>query len=518
MNDRTASVYGREIATIAKGAGIVFVGTIIGYGLKYLFEVFVARQIGPELFGVFFLGFTIFSVSEKIATLGLPNGVLRFISLFRGANDPARVKGTIGLSIRAVLISATFICLLILVFSHPLAWHVFHKAELSLVLKFFAVGVVFSALTEILVSSTQAFQIMKYKVLVRMIFEPGFRIVMAIPLFFIGPKLPGVLTAFLMSLVIGTFFAFSFLKKVFPSIHDQVRPVYETKAILSFSWPLFFVGFLNLFIVQINTIMLGHFRTSREVGVYGAAQRTAFLIPIILDSFNAIFAPIIADLYHRQEMKTLEHLFKIVTKWIFSVSFPIFLVFILFGKNILSIWGEQYRTATVCLTLICCAQLINCAVGSVGYVIMMTGKTIINLINNLAIVLLIIVLNYLLIPRFGILGAAASLAIALSIINLVRLIEVYILLRIHPYRIDFYKPLLAGLSAVTASLILSHLFGPNIKNGLFALLGNSSAIALIYILVLLLFGLDPEEKIILNRMKTKFINSRAERGRNDFKG
>jgi O-antigen/teichoic acid export membrane protein len=183
----------------------------------------------------------------------------------------------------------------------------------------------------------------------------------------------------------------------------------------------------------------------------------------------------------------------------------------LFGKDILSVWGEQYKTAAVCLTLICCAQLVNCAVGSVGYVIMMTGKTIINLINNLAIVLLIIALNYLLIPRYGILGAAASLALALSIINVVRLIEVYLLLRIHPYRIDFYKPLLAGVSAVMASLVLNYFLGPNIKNSLLGLLGNSAVMVLTYVSVLFLFGIDLEEKVILDRIKTKWMSTRTPR-------
>jgi len=509
MKDGDVQAYTRDITLIAKSAGIVFGGTMIGTGLKYLFEALVARHLGPELFGLFFLGLTVFSVLGTVSTLGLHNGVLRYVSLFRGVGDRARVKGTILLSLRVVFIVATVFSLLTIIFSRTIGSHLFHEEQLAPVLRIFSLGIVFSTLTEILVFSIQASQIVKYRVLVRMVFEPGSRLVFVIPVFLLGWKLLGVLAAFLLSLVLGTVLGFSYLKKVFPVIQDQTRPVYETKKILSFSWPLFFVGFLDLLIVQISTLMLGHFKTSQEVGIYGAAQRTAFLIPVVLTSFNAIFAPMIADYYHRKEQKMLERLFKIVTKWIFTISFPLFLILALFAEDILRVWGEQYKTGAVCLIIICCAQLINCAVGSVGFVIMMTGRTILNFINDFVVFLMILILNCLLIPRYGILGAAASLAIALSSVNIVRLIEVWLILKIHPYRKDYYKPLLAGGSAVVAAGALNRFLMPNLEGSWPALIVNAGLIMLAYGVVLLFFGLDEEEKIIWHRIRAKFFDRGA---------
>ncbi len=511
MKDVKAPTYSREISTIAKGASVLFGGTLVGYGLKYLFEAMVARFLGPELFGLFFLGLTVFTVLGAISTLGFHNGVLRYVALFRGVGDDARVKGTILLSIKAALLASASVSLALLIFSRTVSLRVFHDLRLTSVLRIFTLGLVFTVLTEIVVLSIQAFHILKYRVLVRMIFEPGLRIVLGVFAFWAGWKLQGVLFAFLVSHILGTFLAFSYLKKVFPLIREPVRPVYETKKILSFSWPLFFVGFLDQLIVQVSTLMLGHYRTLQEVGIYGAAQRTGFLIPVVLTSFNAIFAPMIADLYNRKETKTLENLFKIVTQWIFTISLPLVLIMVLFPKDILGLWGAQYQPGSVCLIVICCAQMVNCGVGSVGFVIMMTGRTVINLVNNVMVFVLILTLNYLLIPKYGLLGAAASLAVALSLVNVVRLVEVYLILKIHPYRKAYLKPLLAGAAALSVSLVLKYLTPSGGGRALLTLAGYSGLIVLTYFGTLLLLGFDDEEKFIFGRMKAKMGLRRAER-------
>lgn len=493
-----------EISTIVKGAGIGFMGTIAGTGLKYLFELIVARNLGADLFGVFFLGFTIFKLLERISTLGLHNGVLRYVSLYRGVGDVERMKGTILLSLRIVIAVAIGIAAFMVLLSDTVAISVFNQPSLSMLLKIFAIGIIFTAITEIFVFSTQAFQVIKYKAIVRMLFEPGLRILFIAIAFFLLWRLNGVVFVFDVSLVLGSILSFYYLNKIFPQIADKkIHPVYEGKRLLSFSWPLFFVGFFNLILVQINTLMLGYFKSSGEVGIYGAAQRTAFLIIIVLGSFNDIFAPIISDLYNRKEQEKLNNLFKIVTKWIFTASLPLFLILVLFSREILGLWGSEYTAGTVCLVIICVAQLINCSVGSVGYMIMMTGRTKVNLINTLAMFVVTIIAGLILIPRYGILGAAFSTAVSITFINLISLVEIYVILKMHPYRLDFYKPVLSGVIAVLAIFPLKKFIFHSL-DPIFLLMAGSASLLVIYAFFILLLKIEKEEKIIINRIVSKF--------------
>ncbi|HDL64840.1 MAG TPA: flippase, partial [Proteobacteria bacterium] len=334
---------GPEILTIAKGAGIGFMGMVIGSALRYLFQIIIARNLGPELFGLFILGLTVFKVTGMIAEMGLPRGIVRYVALFRGEGDESRLKGVIILSIRIALTSSIVFALLLFAFSRTIAVSIFHKSELTIVLRIFALVLPFTTLTTMLLFATQGFKIMKYKAIVSEIFEPLGRLILVIILFLLGLKLYGVIFAYLIPLVAGTWLAFHYLKKVFPPVvKKELRPTYETKQLLHFSWPLLFVNFFGFMIMWIDTLMLGYFKTSQDVGIYSAAQRTALLGCLIVASFNSIFAPVISDLHNRKEFSSLNEYFKTVAKWMFTFSFPISLLIIFFARGILNLFGPQF--------------------------------------------------------------------------------------------------------------------------------------------------------------------------------
>jgi len=502
-NKEHLEVLQAEISSIAKGAGISFTGTLIGVGLKYIFELSVARSLGAEFFGIFFLGFSIFKILERVTTLGLNNGVLRYVSLYRGENDTPRIKGTIILSLKVVFATGMVLTIILILFSRDISSRFFPESNLHSILIIFFLGITFTGLTEIMVFSTQAFQIMTYKVLVRSLIEPGASVVLFVGFLIFGWRILGAPLAFVTATIIGTYFAFRYMKKVIPFIMKSTpNSVFETKKILSFSWPLFFVGFFDLTNIHINTLMLGYFRTSEDVGIYGATWRTAFIVPMILISFTSIFAPIISDLYNRKEKKKLENLFKIITKWIFSLSLPISLLMVFFAKKILSFWGSEYKIGAISLIIICLGQLVNCITGPVGFMIMMTGRSKINLINALSSTALVVTLNLFLIPKYGILGAAISLGVVIAVINLVKLIEVYIILKVLPFRLDFFKPVAAGGISL-CTLFLTSKFLQNIHHPLLEIALGSTILMGTYVLFLFLFRLAEEDRIILRKIKEK---------------
>jgi O-antigen/teichoic acid export membrane protein len=498
-----------EVTTLAKGAGIVLAGTILGAALRYIFELILARRLGPSLFGVFFLGFSIFKLLENVATLELGSGMLRFVSLHKGERKPERVKGTILAGLKVTLLGGAATGLVLFVFSSPLSLGVFHEVQLIPVLRIFSLGLIFTAATEIFVFSLQALGAVEYRVYTRMVFEPALSILLAFLFLSLGMGLLGASLAFLLPIIMGVFLSFWFLKKLFsPLVRNEVVPSANTKRLLSFSLPLFLAGLLALFIRQVTPLMLGYFRPAQEVGVYAAALRTSLLLALILDSFNAIFAPMIADLTNRRELKKLAELFKVVTKWIFALVLPLFLTFIFFGRDVLGLWGRGYKEGLTCLVVLCVGQLINCITGPVGYMISMSGRTMISLANTSGVLLLNIVLNIFLIPRYGILGGAIAVSLALSLVNLIKLIEVQLILKIHPYRPDFLKPLTAGIiCSGLLFLVKSPLLpaeGALLRLGLGTLILISS-----YAVVLAILGIGQEEKLVLGKIKQRLFGNKG---------
>jgi len=490
-----------ELLSLARGAGIVFFGTIAGTGLKYVFQVIVARHLGAELFGLFILGLTVFTIVEIVAQLGLPQGLVRFVSLFRGQNDQERLKGVILFSARSVVCAGTALGAGLFFGSSILARHVFGQPNLVPVIKIFAVMTPFSVLGTILLSTFQGFQALEYKIYVGELTEPFLRISGVIIVFFAwGKTLPGILWAYGLAAFIALLQALALLKKIFPGFfRKEIRPVYEIRKLMTFSWPLLFSYILGQLLIVTDSFVLGILGTSEDVGIYGAAQRTSLLASIIFISFNAIFAPIAADLYHRREHGDLEHVFKIVSKWTFSITLPVSLLLILLAKPILYVFGARFVQGAGALALLAGGWLVHSAMGNAGAVLTMSGRSKWHLLNFSLLLTLEVLFNILLIPRYGILGAALGTASSLILVDIITCLQVYWILDLHPFRIDEMKPLLAGgVSFISSKLLMDQVFSDYRKFAHLPIL--ASICIIIYTIVFFILRIGKEEKLVLSKV------------------
>jgi O-antigen/teichoic acid export membrane protein len=493
----------QELITISKGAGILFIGTAAGTALKYLFELAIARKLGADSFGLFLIGFSFFKIAEILSTLGLHNGILRYGSIFKAKGDFSRLKGSVLSAMRLVALSAVVFGGIVILFSKLISQSLFHTPKLEPVFAIFSLSLPFSALSMVIVYAIQSFKIVKHRVYVKEIYEPLSRLLFFIILTLTSLRLFGALIAFLVSSMSGAILAIYYLKQVSPQVFDKnILSIYETKILLNFSWPLFFTGFLNILFLWIGTLIAGLYLPQNEIAYYGAAQRTAMLGMIILISFSSIFAPIIADLYYRKEWTKLEHLFKSVAKWIFAISLPVFLSMILFSKDFLHIYGKEFVAGASCLVILSIGQMLSSTCGPFTHMIMMSGRSKINLLNSVLVSLINIILCFLLIPKIGIIGAALAATISLAIVNTVGLIETFMIYKIHPFRPDFIKPLLSGGAASLVSFLILGLLSDRI-HFLLALLIGITSFLIVYIPFLFILGINREEKFILEKIKAK---------------
>ena len=430
----------KELSTIAKGAGTVFIGKVLGNGIQYLYFAIVAKALGVHSFGLFMLSLTIVNFTGIIGRLGLESGVVHFVSIYKGVNDPKRIKGTIIQALKYSFLASFLIGGVLFFTAGPLSSRLFNKPELHEIVRFMAISLPFSSIMIIALASTQGFQIMKHTAYCYNLFWPAANLVLVFVFFFLGFKVYGVASAHIISICLAAILSLHFLKKTFLHLKNS-DTILETRKLFRFSLPLQFVLFLNFLLMWTDTLMLGYFTPLNEVGIYNAAVRTAMFTSVILISFNSIFAPVLSDLYNRGEMQKLESLFKTVTKWTYAVSLPIFLLILLLSKEIIVIaFGHNFEAGWISLLILSFAQFINASVGSVGVILATSGRQDLMMYNTIGISVLNITLNYLLIPVFGINGAAVASGISIVVVNLVMLVEVYIILKIHPYGKMYIQP------------------------------------------------------------------------------
>ncbi|MFQ6115685.1 MAG: oligosaccharide flippase family protein, partial [bacterium] len=202
-SDDIDSTYNKELVIISKNAGIGGSSILIGNVISYLATILATRVVGAELFGVFYLANTILLITVLISTLGLNQGVLRYVSFYQGKKDLARIKGTILFGLKSTLIFSVLIALLVFVISPILANHFFHKPDLKVALQILILALPFATASEVLLSSLQGLRLIAQNALVRNIFQPILRIIFLVIFFALGLKLLGLLYATALSFLLG---------------------------------------------------------------------------------------------------------------------------------------------------------------------------------------------------------------------------------------------------------------------------------------------------------------------------
>ncbi len=440
------------VPQIAKGAGITFFGDFLGKGINFVSQIVVARMLGIELFGLYALGLVVFNVAQTLSMIGLSQAAIRFVSIFYGEGNKAGVKGTIVQSIGLPFLLGGILGLVLFISAGNIA-NAFNSPELANVIKIVSFGIPFMSAMMVAIAVTRGFKKMHYFVYVKNFFHPIINLACVGILYWFGFKLLGAISAWILAAVLGFMISIYFVKKEFPEFF-KVKANYASKEILKFSVPLVLVGFLQMLMIRTDVLMLGCFQSSVEVGIYNAVSQIIMPLLMILMAFNSIFSPIVADFHNRKKLNELNHLFKIVSKWIFLLTLPIFIIMVISAKEVLNIFGLEFVPGSKALLILGVFLFLSTILGPVTETLIMSGRQKIEFYNTLGGFIMNLVLNFLLIPKFGIVGAAIATGISLLSLHLVRLFEIIYYLNLWPFSRKYYKGLCVGSAVALLAIIV----------------------------------------------------------------
>ena len=494
--------------TILSEAFLSFSGMTLGSVFRYIFSIVMARFLGAQMLGIYSLGNAITRIAEVFALMGLDNGVLRFVS--RNTKDTHNVNSSIYSSIKAGLLSS-FVISIVCFFSAEQIVNNFLKEDkfLIIVIKVFSLSLPFSVLTLISSFSIQAFKILKYKIFVNQIVNPlTLLITFLVSFYFLGTKL-SILIPTIATAIIGLFFILKFLRNFVKISFKNLIKTELNKDILRFSIPLMFVSAIGIIMHWVDIVMLGILSNATEVGMYHPIDRTAGLVRMILFAFAGIFAPIFSEHYFNKNILGMKESYKSSSKYILTFSLPVFIFLFIFANPMLSLFGSEFQNA-VALKILLTGILVQTIFGLGSSTLSMSGNTNYNLINVSITLILNVALNYILIPQYGIVGAALSTTIALFILSILRFMENIFILNLNLFSVKLLKPILSGtitfLIFIYFKSIFSSLFSlESIFSLVIYLLAHFIFVCSTYFIIFFLLGFDKEDKELINSFKTKFI-------------
>lgn len=224
------------------------------------------------------------------------------------------------------------------------------------------------------------------------------------------------------------------LQRAAPNANATPQTDLQIRAALPFMW----LGALYLLNNRTDLIMLGALKGGHDTGIYAVAARAAGLVPLIAGAANMALAPRIARLFQTGEHARLQQMISAAARRVLALTVPCTLGLIGSAWWLLDwLYGNRYTPAMLPLQILAGAQLVSIAIGDVSMMLNMAGHEKRSLVGLSMAVGLNIILNAVLIPEFGPMGAAIASSTSLVFSQLILWLWVRRILHIRPSGLGF---------------------------------------------------------------------------------
>ena len=383
----------------------------------------VTRLLGVESWGIFVLCLSILNISSIFSRLGVDILVLKLISSAK--EGIKEIKDIYYSGLLIVLISSLIVSIILYIFSTDLLFLFSSRTESVNYIIYICLAI---PLFSILTLNEQSFRGLKqiglfsfFRNTSKMLF--GLILLVCFYYFLNDKNVMLPFKVFQISLCIAVCISTLMLLKRFNFI-DRINLISSNKMLVS-SVPMMLSSSIMMLMSWVDTLMIGGFIGEYEVGLYNVAVRVALITSITLTAVNSITAPKISETFNSGRIEAFKSVVKESTKTIFLSTLPIIVIIFLFPDLILSLFGKEFLLAKTSLFILAFSQIINSMSGSVAIILNMTGKE--KIFRNIIFVALVIniLLNLFLIPKYGIEGAAVASASSLIFWNLYSVYYVY---------------------------------------------------------------------------------------------
>lgn len=480
-----------SVNRLAVGASVSLFGVVLGRGLEFFKQVALARLLGLEAFGLYALGWNLLRSIGILLPLGLQNGVLHFGARYWRQDDGALRS----ILVRTIVVSFVIGCGVMLVLFVAAPWliaDVFNEPEFVTPFRIFTLMLPFMGALRVAANATRISQRMQFSVAAEEIAQSTLNIILFALLYLLGWQLMGAIVSTVLSYIAALGLALYFVRRLFQeAFRAPSRSAVTPRQMAAFSVPTSLADISGVIISRADRIFLGLYWPSADVGIYQAAAQISIIMAAILSAFNMILMPMIADQFHKKDMRQLEELYRVNTKWGIYCVTPLVLVIAFAAGDVMQVtFGTAYVTGAATLLILTVGQFINIATGATGTILIMTGHQTAWFRLSLVVLVANLALNLTLVPRWGMIGAAIATATTVGGLFTVSLLIVKHSLDLWPYDRRYVKGIVAGLGAAVLLLGVRLLALSPLPN----LLLSATVATAGFFGLLILLGLDPEDR------------------------
>ncbi|WP_431870636.1 lipopolysaccharide biosynthesis protein [Nocardiopsis eucommiae] len=463
----TGTRRGNGLGRVLRGGVVNMAGAVVSAALNLALIVAITRAFSQDTAGLLFSATSVFLIMAAVANAGAPDGLVYFIARMRVFGRPEGVPVLLRLALGPAVLASCLVAAGLMVFAGPLA-EALGSEEAAAYLRTLALFLPFAVLTDSALAATRAHHDMSVTVVVDKVGRPLAQLGLVgmialsgsaglLALAWAGPYLPAA--------VLAWFWLGRIVRRAGPDdpapaegtpaepagtettgadrspVGAEDRDERVTPAVFwSFALPRALGGVAQMGVQRGGVVMVALLN-----GLSGAAVFTAATRIMVVGQFGTqavLYAaqPRFAELLAARDHAAVRSLYQAGTAWLVCLNWPLYLTALVFAPEVMRLFGDGYESGVLALVIVCAGQLTAQVLGMGDLVLTMTGRTGLNLLNNVMSLLANVAVCVLLVPAYGAAGAAVALVAAALVRKLLPLWQLRSLVVLHPVS----RPVLAA--------------------------------------------------------------------------
>lgn len=405
---------------LIKGGSVPFISKVSSVLIVYLFYLFISRNYGAEVNGIFSTFITLLTILAVVSKMGFDTSIVKQMAALLTSNK-SNLIGITHRKMSLITFSVSIIFSVIIYVSNNTLNELFFDSRDVFNFAWLALCLPIFSLLSLNIEALRGLQKMSSYAFLQNVSLYGFALLFLLILFQTKNSINPIY-AFTFSLIFIFLVSIFLFQKNSPKFH---KATVSSKLLLKESFPMLLSNSSFYLMSMIDILMISYFLPESETGIYSNASKVANLNILFLFAINAIASPKLAQFHSNQEISSLKAFVKETSRLSIILSLPTLLIILIFPEFLLSLFGEEFTAGKTVLIILAIGQFFNAVAGSIMNVLNMTGKE--KVAKNIIISATIInfILNVILIPRYGIIGAAISTGFTTILWNGLGVISVY---------------------------------------------------------------------------------------------
>jgi O-antigen/teichoic acid export membrane protein len=415
-----------EERTLLTGTVANVIGLAAGVAAALGVQVLLGRALLPGGFGLVTVAVQVAFVAAAGSRFGMDMAAVRLIAIGRGAGAVAHLRSLVDRCVVVALV-ASIVLAALLAAAAPL------YDRYGRVIALAAAGLPFIAVTSVYLGATRGLAQMRQTLYVFWIGQPLLWLALAGVAIAAGGATDAVVLAYDASWLLAAVAARALWHREAGGFAERPATGEEVRAALRYGLPRAPAALLAQSVFWADLWVLAAFEQGTDLDAYAAAARISQVLLLFLTSLSLVFSPFAADLHARGQRERLDELFKRSTRWALAATLPLLIVLFVAADDVLHAFSSRFEAGEGALRILLAGQTVNVATGSVAFVLIMTGFTGLDLLDNVLGIAVLVGLAAALTAALGIEGTAIAAAVSVAGLNIVRLVQVRSRVGIQPY-------------------------------------------------------------------------------------